>query len=107
MISVAEKPRPSHRAKIGVNTPGINRHKHVKTVKKEFNVKTKKQQKKMLEYFEQTRRLAQKYKIMKNSRRVCSKYSSIFLLFFCFYVEFFFYRLDVFMPGVLTPIFAR
>ena len=56
MISVAEKPRPSHRAKIGVNTPRLNRHKHVKTVKKEFNIKTKKI-KKMLEYFEKTGRL--------------------------------------------------
>ena len=27
--------------------------------------------------------------------------------FFCFYFEYFFYRLGVFMPGVLTPIFAR
>jgi len=48
-ISVAEKSRPSHRAKIGVNTPGINRHKHTKMVKKKTT--------KMLEYFEKTRRL--------------------------------------------------
>jgi len=34
VISVAKKPRLSHRAKIGVNTPGVNRHKHTKTVKK-------------------------------------------------------------------------
>jgi len=42
MISVAKKPRPSHRAKIGViNTPGINQHKHTKTVKNVFEIKTK------------------------------------------------------------------
>jgi len=32
----------SHRAKIGVITPGINSHKHTKTVKKEFDIRTKK-----------------------------------------------------------------
>ena len=51
MIAAAEKPRPSHLAKIGINTPGINRHKHTKTVKKRIDVKTKKK----LEYFEKTR----------------------------------------------------
>jgi len=59
MISVAKKPRPSYRAKISVNTPGINRH------------------------FEKTRRLAQKDKIPKwkiANRRVFSKYYSIFLV---------------------------
>jgi len=39
MISMAKKPRPSHRAKIGVNTPGINRHKHTKTIKKRIGHK--------------------------------------------------------------------
>ena len=39
MISVAEKPRPSHRAIIGVNTPRITRNKHTKTVKEEFDIK--------------------------------------------------------------------
>jgi len=55
MISVAKKPRPSHQAKIGIITPGINRHEHTKTVKKEFDIKIK--IKKMLEYFEKMRRL--------------------------------------------------
>jgi len=37
------------------------------------------------------------------NRRVFSKYYRIF----CFCFEHIFYRLGVFMPGVLTPIFAR
>jgi len=40
VISVAKKPRPSHRAKIGENIPGRNRHKYTKTAKKEFDIKT-------------------------------------------------------------------
>jgi len=41
MISVAKRPRPSLRAKIGVNKPGLNRHKDSKTVKNVFEIKTK------------------------------------------------------------------
>jgi len=41
MISVAKRSRPSLRAKIGVNKPGINRHKDTKTVKYVFEIKTK------------------------------------------------------------------
>ena len=41
MISVAKRPRPSLWAKIGVNKPGLNRHKDTKTVKNVFEIKTK------------------------------------------------------------------
>jgi len=39
MISVAKRPRPSLRAKIGVHTPGINRHKNIMTIKKNLTWK--------------------------------------------------------------------
>jgi len=47
--------------------------------------------------------------IMSSTRVTDILYFVQILIFriFCFYFEHIFYRLGVFMPGVLTPIFAR
>ena len=92
MISVAKRPRSSLRAKIGVNTPGISRHKHTKPVKKIFETKTKNSV-----IFWKDATVGQKDKISQwkiANRRVFSKYSRIF----CSCFEYIFYRLGVFMP---------
>jgi len=59
----------------------------------------------MLEYFEKTRRLAQKYKTEKFLTVASFQNIPAFLLVFM--SNSFFYRLGVFILGVFTPIFAR
>jgi len=97
MISVAKKPRPSHRAKIGASTPVINRRKHTNTVKKECDIKTKKNAGIFLKDATVTN-----CSLFYIFGITVASFQNITAIFFRFYVEFFFYRL-----GVFTPIFAR